>query len=59
LSEVIIMSPLYKELITVKSDATYMEGILAIVPSATHLFEKAGALDDVTELAAAWFKVHF
>ncbi len=28
---------------------------LAIVPGATHLFEEAGALDVVADLAAAWF----
>jgi putative phosphoribosyl transferase len=29
---------------------------LAIVPGATHLFEEAGALDDVAHLAVAWFR---
>jgi hypothetical protein len=29
---------------------------LEIVPGATHLFEEAGALDEVSRLAAAWFK---
>ncbi len=28
---------------------------LAIVPGATHLFEEPGALEDVAELAGAWF----
>jgi dienelactone hydrolase len=28
---------------------------LAVVPRATHLFEEAGALQEVAELAAAWF----
>jgi dienelactone hydrolase len=28
---------------------------LAIVPGATHLFEEPGALEDVADLAAAWF----
>jgi pimeloyl-ACP methyl ester carboxylesterase len=31
---------------------------LAIVPGATHLFEEAGALDEVTRLAANWFQRH-
>lgn len=31
---------------------------LAIVPGATHLFEEAGALDEVTRLAADWFQHH-
>ena len=29
---------------------------LAIVPGATHLFEEAGALEQVAQLAAAWFR---
>lgn len=29
---------------------------LAVVPGATHLFEEAGALDQVVDLAAAWFE---
>jgi putative phosphoribosyl transferase len=28
---------------------------LAVVPGATHLFEEPGTLDQVAELAAAWF----
>jgi len=31
---------------------------LAIVPGATHLFEEPGALDQVAELASAWFAQH-
>jgi dienelactone hydrolase len=31
---------------------------LAIVPGATHLFEEAGALDQVIELARCWFLKH-
>lgn len=31
---------------------------LRIVPGATHLFEEPGALDQVAELAAAWFLQH-
>jgi putative phosphoribosyl transferase len=31
---------------------------LAIVPGATHLFEEAGALDEVMALAGAWFAAH-
>lgn len=31
---------------------------LAIVPGATHLFEEAGALEDVTALARRWFLQH-
>jgi putative phosphoribosyl transferase len=31
---------------------------LAIVPGATHLFEEPGALDQVANLAAAWFTRH-
>jgi putative phosphoribosyl transferase len=31
---------------------------LAIVPGATHLFEEAGALEQVTALAARWFARH-
>jgi dienelactone hydrolase len=31
---------------------------LAIVPGATHLFEEAGALDQVIELARSWFLKH-
>ena len=29
---------------------------LEIVPGATHLFEEAGALEEVARLAAAWFR---
>lgn len=32
---------------------------LEIVPGATHLFEEVGALDQVVELAAAWFQRAF
>ncbi len=31
---------------------------LEIVPGATHLFEEPGALEQVAELAAAWFESH-
>lgn len=31
---------------------------LAVVPGATHLFEEPGALEEVAELAAAWFLRH-
>jgi putative phosphoribosyl transferase len=31
---------------------------LAVVPGATHLFEEAGALDVVADLAAGWFRRH-
>lgn len=31
---------------------------LSIVPGATHLFEEAGALEQVAELAARWFLLH-
>ena len=32
---------------------------IAIVPGATHLFEEAGTLDEVVELAGDWFRTHF
>jgi pimeloyl-ACP methyl ester carboxylesterase len=32
---------------------------LRIVPGATHLFEEPGALEQVAEMAAAWFERHF
>ena len=32
---------------------------LAIVPNATHLFPEPGALEEVSRLAAEWFKKHF
>ncbi|MEU8530412.1 MULTISPECIES: phosphoribosyltransferase family protein [Streptomyces] len=35
------------------------ENRLEIVPGATHLFEEAGTLEKVGELAAAWFADHF
>jgi len=35
------------------------EARLVIVPGATHLFEEAGALEQVASLAAAWFGEHF
>jgi pimeloyl-ACP methyl ester carboxylesterase len=31
---------------------------MEIVPGATHLFEEAGALEQVAQLAAAWFERH-
>ena len=31
---------------------------VAVVPGATHLFEEAGALEQVAELAAGWFSGH-
>lgn len=34
------------------------EKALAIVPGATHLFEEPGALEQVTQLAADWFRRH-
>jgi len=33
-------------------------GRLAVVPGATHLFEEPGALDEVSRLAASWFRGH-
>jgi putative phosphoribosyl transferase len=36
----------------------HCEKELAIVPGATHLFEKAGALEQVSELALNWFAKH-
>jgi putative phosphoribosyl transferase len=33
----------------------HVEKRLEIVPGATHLFEEAGALEEVSRLAAAWF----
>lgn len=32
--------------------------VLEIVPGATHLFEEPGALDQVIDLAAAWYATH-
>jgi hypothetical protein len=34
------------------------EARLDIVPRATHLFEEAGALERVAELASDWFTTH-
>ena len=36
-----------------------VEKELVIVPGATHLFEEAGTLEQVLDLAAAWFVRHF
>jgi len=36
----------------------HCEKRLAVVPGATHLFEERGALEQVAELAAAWFSAH-
>jgi putative phosphoribosyl transferase len=33
-------------------------GEMAVVEGATHLFEEPGALDEVAELAGAWFERH-
>lgn len=35
------------------------ENRLTVVPGATHLFEEPGALEEVAELATAWFAEHF
>ena len=35
------------------------EAELVIIPGATHLFEEAGALEQVAEMAAGWFENHF
>jgi pimeloyl-ACP methyl ester carboxylesterase len=35
------------------------ESELVVISGATHLFEEAGALERVAELAAEWFKGHF
>ncbi len=32
---------------------------ISVVPGATHLFEEAGALDEVARIAADWFTTHF
>ena len=34
------------------------EKSLVIVPGATHLFEEAGALEQVVHLASSWFTAH-
>jgi len=31
---------------------------LEIIPGATHLFEEAGALEQVAKLASDWFSLH-
>ena len=36
----------------------HCEKQLVIVPGATHLFEEAGALDEVARLAREWFERH-
>jgi putative phosphoribosyl transferase len=36
-----------------------VEERLEIVPGATHLFEEAGALEQVAALARGWFRAHF
>ncbi|WP_228717617.1 dienelactone hydrolase family protein [Allosaccharopolyspora coralli] len=38
--------------------ALTVEHELAIVPGATHLFEEPGALEQVTDIATAWFRSH-
>lgn len=40
-------------------DQLHCEKALHIVPGATHLFEEAGALDEVAREAAAWFAGRF
>jgi putative phosphoribosyl transferase len=40
-------------------NALHCEKRLAIVPDATHLFEEPGTLEEVAELATAWFTLHF
>ena len=36
-----------------------VESELVIVPDAGHLFQEAGALDEVVKHAARWFLAHF
>jgi dienelactone hydrolase len=41
------------------ADLGCREKKLFIIPGATHLFEEAGALDEVARVAAEWFSSHF
>lgn len=41
------------------AQAMNCEHSIAVIPGATHLFEEAGALDQVVELAIAWFTRNF
>jgi dienelactone hydrolase len=41
------------------AQAMRCEHRIAIIPGATHLFEEAGALEQVVGLAADWFETHF
>jgi dienelactone hydrolase len=41
------------------AQALRCEHRVAVVPGATHLFEEAGALEQVVGLAADWFETHF
>jgi len=47
------------ELNEAAAEALAGERSVVIVPGATHLFEEAGALEAVVELAAGWFLRHF
>jgi putative phosphoribosyl transferase len=46
------------ELNEMARDQMRCEVKLEIIPSATHLFEEAGALEKVAELASDWFSLH-
>jgi pimeloyl-ACP methyl ester carboxylesterase len=46
------------ELNTRACEQLMVEHELAVVPGATHLFEEAGALEEVVRLAKHWFLVH-
>jgi putative phosphoribosyl transferase len=41
-----------------RAQARLRSGKLAVVPGATHLFEKPGALEQVAELACEWFTIY-
>ena len=46
------------ELNEMARDQMRCEVKLEIIPGATHLFEEAGALEQVAKLASDWFSLH-
>jgi pimeloyl-ACP methyl ester carboxylesterase len=52
------LDPVVLELNQDVLDALASEKRLVVVPGATHLFEEAGALEEVARLAAEWFTRH-
>lgn len=52
------MKMLLEELVQINHHGLTLEGVLAVPPGATHLFEESGTLEVVARHAAQWFERH-